>query len=293
MLKPITLVILLFVFSSELILKEARAQEIRDQVISDLVTVGISAAASVTGNIPLALGAGVLSKYISTYGVQGVKTLINKMKGDAPQDLGEINIYYIYLIHIKRNLYQSMINIRSNVKGDETLATIETEIRDLESELRGECQGGCRVTQLDESLVNFEFLNVALDARQSFNVFEYLKAQEVKTTYQYLMLLYLDVIMVEQKLLEGQYNVLANQISDLLERLEKNVYISNAEKEYVFQLGMNVVLKWQKHRDQRRALLLTSLQEPLSEMQEENDQLEDQINGYRELNDELKALRIL
>jgi len=293
MLKPITLVILLFVFSSDLILKEARAQEIRDQVISDLVTVGISAAASVTGNIPLALGAGVLSKYISTYGVQGVKTLINKMKGDAPQDLGEINIYYIYLIHIKRNLYQSMINIRSNVKGDETLATIETEIRDLESELRGECQGGCRVTQLDESLVNFEFLNVALDARQSFNVFEYLKAQEVKTTYQYLMLLYLDVIMVEQKLLEGQYNVLANQISDLLERLEKNVYISNAEKEYVFQLGMNVVLKWQKHRDQRRALLLTSLQEPLSEMQEENDQLEDQINGYRELNDELKALRIL
>jgi len=293
MLKPITLVILLFVFSSELILKEARAQEIRDQVISDLVTVGISAAASVTGNIPLALGAGVLSKYISTYGVQGVKALINKMKGDAPQDLGEINIYYIYLIHIKRNLYQSMINIRSNVKGDETLATIETEIRDLESELRGECQGGCRVTQLDESLVNFEFLNVALDARQSFNVFEYLKAQEVKTTYQYLMLLYLDVIMVEQKLLEGQYNVLANQISDLLERLEKNVYISNAEKEYVFQLGMNVVLKWQKHRDQRRALLLTSLQKPLSEMQEENDQLEDQINGYRELNDELKALRIL
>lgn len=291
MLKKFFLGPIVFCLSFGLILKPVAAQEIRDQVISDLVTVGISAAATATGNIPLALGAGVLSKYISTYGVQGVKALVNKIKGEPPQDLGEINIYYIYLIHVKRNLYQSMINIRSNVKGDDAHGTIIQEIEAMEAELRANCANSCEVTNLDENLVNFEFLNVALDAKQSFNIFEYLNAQEVKTTYQYLMLLYMDVIMVEQKLLEGQYNVLANQISDLTERLEKNVYLSNEEKEYVFELGMNVVLKWQKHRDNRRALLLASLKKPLAEMQEENASLEDDINGYRDLNETLKKMR--
>lgn len=291
MLQKICLGLVVFAFSFQLMLKPAHAQEIRDQVITDLVSVGISAAATVTGNVPLALGAGVLSKYISTYGVQGVKALVNKIKGETPQDLGEINIYYIYLIHIKRNLYQSMINIRSNVKGDEAHATIVKEIEKLENELRGNCEASCEVTQIDESLVNFEFLNIALDAKQSFNIFDYIETQQVKTTYQYLMLLYLDVIMIEQKLLEGQYNVLANQVSDLLDRLEKNAYLSNEEKEYVFELSLNMVLKWQKHRDNRRALLLTSLARPLAEMQDENARLEDDINGYRELDDQLKALR--
>lgn len=291
MLKKFVLGLFVFCFSFSLILRPAAAQDIRDQVISDLVTVGISAAATATGNIPLALGAGVLAKYISTYGVQGVKVLVNKIKGEAPQDLGEINIYYIYLIHVKRNLYQSMINIRSNVKADNAHGTITQEIEAMEAELRANCATSCEVTKLDENLVNFEFLNIALDAKQSFNIFEYLNAQEVKSTYQYLMLLYMDVIMVEQKLLEGQYNVLANQISDLTERLDKNVYLSNEEKEYVFELGMNVVLKWQKHRDNRRALLLASLKKPLAEMQEDNADLEDDINGYRELNETLKKMR--
>ena len=100
----------------------------------------------------------------------------------------------------------------------------------------------------------------------------------------------MDVILVEQKLLEGQYNVLANQISDLMEGLEDSLYLSNEEKEYSFQLGMNMVLKWQNHRDQRRAILLTALAKPLSEMQDENTRLEDEINGYREINDDLRKM---
>lgn len=290
MLRPLLLGIQVFLLSSILILKPAEAQDVAEQVITDLVTVGITGAATLTGNIPLAMASGVLSKYISTYGVQGVKFLINKVKSSAPQDLGEINIYYIYLIHVKRNLYQSMINMRTNVKGDSSYATVVKEIEDLERTLQGQCSGQCNVTGIDESLVNFQFLNVALDAKQSFDIFNYLDAQQVKVNYQYLMMLYMDVILVEQKLLEGQYNVMAAQVSELLENLEDNVYLSNEEKEYGFQLGINMVLKWQKHRDERRALLLTALAKPLEDMQAENDQLEDDINGYRDDNRELKRL---
>lgn len=290
MLRPFLLAFKVLILSSILILKPAQAQDVAEQVITDLVTVGITGAATLTGNIPLAMASGVLSKYISTYGVQGVKYLINKVKSSSPQDLGEINIYFIYLIHVKRNLYQSMINMRTNVKGDSSYATVVKEIEELEKSLQGQCSGQCQVTGIDESLVNFQFLNVALDAKQSFDIFNYLDAQQVKTNYQYLMMLYMDVILVEQKLLEGQYNVMAAQVADLLENLEENVYLSNEEKEYGFQIGINMVLKWQKHRDERRALLLTALAKPLADMQAENDQLEDDINGYRDDNKELKQL---
>lgn len=290
MLKHFLIALQVFILSSFLLLKPAKAQDVAEQVVTDLVTVGITGAATLTGNIPLAMASGILSKYISTYGVQGVKYLINKVKASAPQDLGEISIYFIYLIHVKRNLYQSMINMRTNVKGDSSYAAVVKEIEELEKSLRGQCSGQCNVTGIDESLVNFQFLNVALDAKQSFNIFEYVDAQAVKVNYQYLMMLYMDVILVEQKLLEGQYNVMAAQVSDLLENLEENVYLSNEEKEYGFQVGMNMVLKWQKHRDERRALLLTALAKPLQDMQAENDQLEDDINGYRDDNDGLRKI---
>ncbi len=271
--------------------RPVQAQELSEQIISDLVTVGITGAATLSGNIPLAMASGVLSKYISTYGIQGVKSLISKVKGAPPQDLGEINIYYVYLIHVKRNLYQSMINIRSNVKADQTNQIILKEIEELEASLRGSCpESQCLVTGIDESLVNYQFLNIALDANQSFNISEYIEAQQIKSTYQYLMLLYMDVILVEQKLLEGQYNVLAGQVSSLLEILDENVYLSNEEKEYSFQMALNMVLKWQKHRDLRRSILLTALKQPMEDMQRENADLEDQINGYQDSNEDLKKI---
>ena len=293
MFKALIMSLCALLFSLSLLIRPAHSQTLSEQIVSDLVTVGITGAATLSGNIPLAMASGVLSKYISTYGVQGVKFLINKVKAESPQDLGEINIYFVYLIHVKRNLYHSMINLRNNVKSDRIDETLIREIEELEKKMKGECpQGGCAVTGLDETLVNFEFLNVALDAKQSFNVFEYLEAQQVKSTYQYLMLLYMDVILVEQKLLESQYNVLAQQTATLMESLEENVYLSNEEKEYSFQLSLNMVLKWQKQRDERRALLLSALKKPLEELEVENSRLEDEINGYREQNDELKKLLV-
>lgn len=291
MLRHMVVFFQVLILSCILVLRPVEAQELSEQIISDLVTVGISGAATLSGNIPLAMASGVLSKYISTYGIQGVKALINKVKGAPPQDLGEINIYYVYLIHVKRNLYQSMINIRSNVKADQTNQTIISEIEELEASLRGNCsEGDCTVSGIDESLVNYQFLNLALDAKQSFDISSYIESQQIKSTYQYLMLLYMDVVLVEQKLLEGQYNVLANQVSELLETLEDNVYLSNEEKEYSFQMSLNLVLKWQKHRDQRRAILLSALKRPMEEMQNENSDLQDEINGYQDANDDLKKI---
>lgn len=283
------LVLLLVIFVT---VKPASAQaELKEQIITDLISVGITGAATLTGNIPLAMASGVLSKYISTYGIQGAKALINKFKAEAPQDLGEINLYYVYLIHIKRNLYETMINMRSNVGSEGSLNTIRQEIEQLEQNLAGTCTDRtCNITQLDETLINFEFINVALAAKQSFDIFNYIDAQQVKSTYQYLMLLYMDIIIVEQKLLESQYNVISNQVAALVEELDKNVYVSNEEKEYVFQLGMNLVLKWQKHRDHRRTVLLTALERPMRDMQSENQQIEDDLGRYRDLNDDIKKM---
>jgi hypothetical protein len=262
---------------------KVEAQVVSDQIIGDLITVGISGAATLTGNIPLALASGVLSKYISTYGVMAVKSVVNKMKAHPPHDLGEINIYFIYLIHVKRNLYQALINMRTNVQNDNGLRNILREIEQLEQQMLAQCDGSCSVEGLDESLINFEFLNIALEAKQSYNIFEYINAEEVKLNYQYLMLLYLDVIIIEQKLLEAQYNVLATQISELTAEIAKNDYLSNAEKEYRYQLALNIVLRWQKQRDTRRVLLITVLKNPLMQLQDENRDLQDDIDRYRHL----------
>ncbi len=294
MLKKVQQGLLVLLLAFIVMVKPASAQnELKDQIITDLISVGITGAATLTGNIPLAMASGILSKYISTYGIQGARALINKFKSEAPQDLGEINLYYVYLIHIKRNLYETMINMRENVDGNHSMTTIQEEIAKLEQDLSGNCTTErCEISSLDESLVNFEFINIALDARQSFNVFSYINAQQVKNTYQYLMLLYMDIIIVEQKLLESQYNVISNQVAGLIEELEKNVYVSNEEKEYVFQLGMNIVLKWQRHRDNRRTVLLTALSKPLHDMQSENDRIQEELDRYRGLNDEIKKLKV-
>lgn len=263
--------------------QKAKAQAVSDQIVSDLITVGISGAASLTGNIPLAFASGVLSKYISTYGLMAIKSVLSKLRAHPPHDLGEINIYFIYLIHVKRNLYQTLINMRSNLEQNNSYANTLREIEELEKQIISRCENNCQVTGIDESLINFEFLNIALEAKQSYDIFEYLDVQEVKLNYQYLMLLYLDVVLVEQKLLEAQYNVLAAQLSNLTREISINHYISNAEKEYRYQLAMNLILRWQKRRDERRVVVATVLRNPLTDLESENRDLQDDIDRYRNM----------
>lgn len=259
--------------------------ELGTQIATDLVAGGVSIAAALSGNVPLAFMAGYLTKYISTYGVAGIKALIEVFKGYSPQDLGEINLYYTYLIHVKRNLYQALINVRKSVETDNALAGLEAELKEVEALIAGQCDvaSGCQPTGLDYSLINYQFLNILLDAKQSIDVSRHLAAQEVKNTYQYLMLLYLDVVIIEQKLIEAQFNVMANRTVDSLELLKKNKYLSNEEKEFQAQLVMNMALRWMHMADTRRIIVAGAIEAPLQTLGSENDQLEDQIDEYKKL----------
>jgi hypothetical protein len=257
-------------------------KKLSDQITADLLGAGISVGAALSGSVPLALMAGFLTKYISTYGIAGVKSLIELFKGYAPQDLGEINLYYVYLIHVKRNLYGTLIQIRKSVENDDNMKHLEEEIKKAEAALTEACDvsKGCVPTQIDQSLINFSLLNILLDAKQSVDVSRYLQQNEVKATYQYLILLYLDVIIIEQKLIEAQYNVMANRSVQTLQLLKDNPYISQAEKEMQAQLVYNMALRWMMLADTRRVIVAQAIKNPLINISNENDELEGQIDGY-------------
>lgn len=255
-----------------------------EQMATDLLSAGISIAASLSGNVALALSAGLLTKYVTTYGIAGVKKLIDLFKGYEPRDLGEINLYYTYLLNIKRNLYFSLITIRKAVKERERHENIENQLRDLTNTLFGECESGCTVEDLDEDLVNYQFVNLALDMDGTIDVNRVLLDYEVKATYQYLMLLYLDLIIVEQKLIEAQYDVMANRVLTIKDELEKNVMISGAEKEYLFSVTTNLSLRWVNMRDQRRVTLGTQLAKTVRRLNSENDDMEGDLDDYRNRN---------
>ncbi|OFZ21334.1 MAG: hypothetical protein A2X94_07755 [Bdellovibrionales bacterium GWB1_55_8] len=257
--------------------------QLGDQIATDLIASGVTIGAALTGNVPLAFAAGFLAKYISVYGVRGIKSLVDFFKGYEPQDLGEINLYYVYLLHVKRNLYKAMISVREAVQNDKAFANLEGEIKRVEDVLSGECsvQNGCVPTALDDSLINYSFLNLIVDAKQSLDVSKFLGTHEVKNTYQYLMLLYLDVIIVEQKLIEAQYNMLASRTVDSLELIEKNKYISNAEKEFHAQLLLNMALRWVNLTDTRRVVIADAMKTPLANLGKENEDLQREIDEYR------------
>lgn len=278
--------ILVFSFSLMTPISVAKAESEKSQIITsvatDLIGAGFSVAAALTGNVPLALASGLLTKYISLYGIKGVKLLINQFKSERPSDLGEINIYYMYLLNIKRNLYHTLINIRKSVKSSDRLKSFENSLDEITDLITGKCEeNSCEVTGLDETLVNYTFINIALDAKQTVDINRHLHDYEIKATYQYLMMLYLDLIIVEQQLIETQYQVLANGLHDSIEELEKNRFLSQAEKEYQYQLLMNLALRWQKMRDQRRIILFSVLKDPLNQIVQDNNNLDDLLADYR------------
>jgi hypothetical protein len=253
--------------------------QVKGQVASDLVQGGITFAAGLTGNVPLALIAGIVGKYISTYGIQGIRNLIDAMKGYPPQDLGEVNIAYLYLINVKRNLYATLINIRKAAENDSRDPNLATELDALQKDVTSLCAAGnCQPVTIDDKLVNYSYLQVALDAKSSINVNEWLTVNESKNTYQYLLLLYLDLIMTEQQLVQSEAFVIGQQVKDSVEALKKNSYISDAEKEYQSQLVLNIGLRWQRMLDQRRVLLAQVLVKPMADLEKENQALEDEIN---------------
>ncbi len=255
---------------------------VMEQVAGDLVGAGVSIAAAMTGNVPVAMMAGVLSKYITTYGIQGVKAVIDYFKGYDPQDLGEINIYYVYLINVKRALYQTLLQIRKNVQEDPALADLQTEMNRIEGVLSSECDAshGCTPTGLNQSLVNYSFLNMVIDAKGIFEVQKFLNTNEIKNTYQYLILLYLDVVIVEQKLLEAQYNVMASQTMATIDEVKKNSYLSNAEKEFQAQMLVNMSLRWMLLADTRRVVVAKAIKNPMAQLEDENTHLESEIDRY-------------
>ena len=256
---------------------------VMEQVAGDLVAAGVSVAAAMTGNVPVAMMAGVLSKYITTYGIEGVKKVIEYFKGYDPQDLGEINVYYVYLINVKRSLYQTLLQIRKNVQDDPALPDLQKELSRIEGVLSSECDAsqGCTPTGLDGSLVNYSFLNMAMDAQGLFQVQNFLNTSEIKNTYQYLILLYLDVVITEQKLLEAQYNVMASQTMATIGQVKGNPYLSNAEKEFQTQMLVNMSLRWMLLADTRRVVVAKAIQNPMQQLQDENTHLESDIDRYQ------------
>ncbi len=252
--------------------------QMKGQVASDLTQAGITFAAGLTGSVPLALIAGILGKYISTYGIQGIRNLIDAIKGYPPQTLGEVNLAYMYLINVKRNLYSTLIAIRKSAEERGGEQALGKELDDLEKDVTSLCEkGNCKPTTLDDSLVNYSFLQVALDAKQSMNVNQWLTVNETKNTYQYLLLLYLDVIMTEQTLIQTQNLVIGTQIKETITALGKNAYVSDAEKEYQGQLVMNIGLRWQKMLDDRHVMLARVLRKPLEDIEAENRAIEAEI----------------
>ncbi len=264
--------------------------DVKGQIAGDLVQGGITFAAGLTGNVPLALVAGIVGKYISTYGIKAVRNLIDAIKGYPPQDMGEVNIAYLYLINVKRNLYSTLIAIRKAAETDSRDPNLGAELDLLEKDVTALCGmqdlkstpgANCQPVTIDDKLVNYSFLQVALDAKSSLNVNEMLSVNESKNTYQYLMLLYLDLIMTEQQLIQSEIYVIGQQVKDSVAALRKNVYISDAEKEYQAQLVLNIGLRWQKMLDERRVLLATVTAKPLADIEAENDALQKEIDAAK------------
>jgi hypothetical protein len=261
-------------------------QQLKGNIAGDLTQAGLTFAAGLTGSVPLALTAGILGKYISTYGIQGIKNLVDSIKGYPPQDMGELNLAYMYLIHVKRNLYSTLISMRKAAETDPRETGLITELDLLEKEVTSLCaeKDKCQPAALDESLVNYSFLQVALDAKSSININDWLSLGEVRNTYQDLVLLYLDVVMTEQLLIQTQANVIGQQVKESVESLKKNAYISEAEKEFQAQLILNVALRWQKMLDERRVMIAKVIQAPAESLEEENRRLEEELKKEQKKN---------
>lgn len=283
--RVIALVVSFCVLSTSIYAGEVKSTKnsLGQTLVTDLVSAGISVAASLSGNVALALSAGLLTKYVTTYGIAGVKKLIDLFKGYEPRDLGEVNLYYVYLLNIKRNLYFTLINIRKAAQKRDSSGKLEAQLKEITGKIIAQCEEGekeCRPNDFDESMVNFEFLNIAMDLDNTMDISEFLQTYELKATYQYLMLLYLDIIIVEQKLIEAQYDVMANTITEIKKELDEHPYISNAEREYFYQTAMSIASRWSHQRANRRDIVSSSLRDALKRLQGENGDLDRDLDEY-------------
>lgn len=256
---------------------------IADQIAGDLVGAGVSIGAALSGSVPLAFAAGYISKYLVTYGIGGIKSAIDYVKGYGPRDLSEINLLYVYLLHVKQNLYGTLIEIRKSVAADNRLSYLSGQLEKVERGLNEECaaSGGCSETAVDHRYVNLHFLNLILDAKETLQISKYLGEQEVRHTYHYLMLLYLDVVILEQRLIEAQADVLADRTTETLKVLQDNPYLSNEEKEYQAQLLMNLSLRWIRLADSRKRIVARAIEAPLEKLNAENGDLQKDIDDYK------------
>jgi hypothetical protein len=259
---------------------DPEVSRLTEQLTTDIVAAGFSIGATLSGNVPLALSAGFLTKYIVTYGIGGVKALIEHIKGFPPQDLGHINLYHVYLIHVKRNLYKSIISIRKDVDKNNPQSVLQKELNSLEKYVLELCQNQtCLPDQVDQSLVNYGFLQIALDAKGLLELDQFVSDEQISHTYHYLLLLYLDVMMAENQLYQYQVVVLANQVNDLKKLLEENQFISNFQKEYQYQMALNLSLRWRLMMQKRRVQLGKILQVQLGNLRLQNQQDNQDIRG--------------
>ncbi len=278
-------------------------KQISDSVISDLVASGIGIGAAFTRSVPIALSAGIITKYVSVYGIAGIKTLIATLKGAPLEDLGELNVAYVYLMASKSKLLREMGNMREihfnpgayretdgslsprmpdeNSRG--MTARYEKEFDALSSFAANLCPDAqCPGATLDEKLVNETIVNTAMAAKQSVNYRQALNEEQLKATYHSLVILYLDIIFVEQRILASLQNVLATQVSNVIESIEENPHLSQAEREYNYQLMMNVVLKWKNLQDGRRVGMTPFVQSSILQLETESNEIQDRLRTTME-----------
>jgi hypothetical protein len=254
-----------------------------DQLFSDMAAAGLTIPASLSGNVPLAFLAGYLSKYVSLYGVGGVRKFIERIRGERPKDLAAINIYYVYLIHVRQNLFTALMDIRKSVDADPNLAKIGAQLQEVETALTEQClKGDCEALRVDEGLVNTQYKESVINRNSSLALSKSLKADEVKATYQYLLMLYMDLVIVEQKLVEAQFKNLAARSMETVKLLKENPYLSQAEKEYRAQVVYGLALRWLQLADQRRLAIAKAAQSSLRELNTENESLEQRIRDLRD-----------
>ncbi len=257
--------------------------ELRDQMISDLVGAGVSVAAALSGNVPLALMAGVLTKYVTTYGIMGVKSIINLFKGHPPEDLGEVNLAFIYVTQTKRMLYSALLQIREQAEKREQVeaASLKKQLDEVEALVTTLCKdGNCKPVTLDEKYVQYNLLDLTFEAKSTPDLYRTLSIHQIKNTYHYLLLLYMDVQIVEQELIQALTLNLAAQIDRLRDMLRDHPLLSNAEKELHYQRALGIALQWQQMTDERRVDLASVYENSLDELNRRNRELQDQINTY-------------
>ncbi len=248
----------------------------RDQVASDLIAAGVSTAAALSGNVPLALMAGTVTKYAAMYGIEGIKSVVHFLKGNPPVDLGEVNLAFIYMIQTKRMLYQAMLQIRDQAEKQKMVdnESLKKMLTDVENAITASCKdSACKATSLDEKAVNRNLLNLTLESKSIPDLYKNLSIAQIQNSYHYLLLLYLDTQSVEQELLQTLTLNLAGQLVKLKSLLKEHPILSNAEKELQYQRALGIVIQWQTQADERRVELGPIFQRTLQNLKEQNQKL--------------------